>query len=381
MRAENDKRAAHGLVTAVTPTFTNPNNVAIVTGVPASMNGICGNHFYDEALGQEVSMTDPELLRCDTILQHMSHAGVKVLVVTAKHKLLPLLSKGLHQDSVALSVEQADSQEATAALEACSVEGGVRGLMGGRAAPDIYDPDVSIYALEMGLRFLQAQRERGEDSQPHLLYLSTTDYVQHKHRPGTAEANAFYAQIDRVMGEFHDFGAVVGATADHGMNDKTRFDGSPRVTYLEPFLQQAGATGRVVLPITDPYVKHHASLGSYATIYLDDKSAVDRVMMLLRQQQGVYTVLNNDEACRTFELPNDRVGDIVVVGDEYTVLGKSAEYHDLAEVHGLRSHGGMEEAMVPMFFTAPLTHAMRKKLGRGKSRNYDLFDFLCNGIA
>ena len=29
------------------PSFTNPNNLSIVTGAPPAVHGICGNYFYD----------------------------------------------------------------------------------------------------------------------------------------------------------------------------------------------------------------------------------------------------------------------------------------------------------------------------------------------
>ena len=47
---------------AQVPTFTNPNNVTIVTGVSAARNGIAGNHYRDER-GDEVQVTDPSFLR------------------------------------------------------------------------------------------------------------------------------------------------------------------------------------------------------------------------------------------------------------------------------------------------------------------------------
>ena len=54
------------LARAQVPTFTNPNNVAIVTGVSAAENGIAGNHYRDGS-GEEVQVTDPSFLRATTI--------------------------------------------------------------------------------------------------------------------------------------------------------------------------------------------------------------------------------------------------------------------------------------------------------------------------
>src|SRR5687767_4369485 len=48
----------------VVPSFTNPNNLSIVTGVPPAAHGICGNYFYDRDAEAEVMMNDPKYLRC-----------------------------------------------------------------------------------------------------------------------------------------------------------------------------------------------------------------------------------------------------------------------------------------------------------------------------
>ena len=71
----------------VMPSFTNPNNLSIVTGVPPSVHGICGNYFFDPDSGEEVMMNDPRHLRAGTILAAFSEAGAKVAVITAKDKL------------------------------------------------------------------------------------------------------------------------------------------------------------------------------------------------------------------------------------------------------------------------------------------------------
>ena len=95
------------------------------------------------------------------------------------------------------------------------------------------------------------------------LYLSTTDYIQHRHAPEEASALDFYAGVDVELGRLLELGAVVGLTADHGMNAKQRSDGSPNVIYLESALVEKFGKGfRVILPITDPYVAHHGALGS-----------------------------------------------------------------------------------------------------------------------
>jgi phosphonoacetate hydrolase len=159
-------------------------------------------------------------------------------------------------------------------------------------------------------------------------------------------SDKFYARFDELLGQYLDRGFACGITADHGMNDKTKSDGSPNVRFLEDVLKDAGVEAfRVILPITDPYVVHHGALGSYATVYTADA----RAKAALEKVPGVEAVLTREEAAARFELPADRIGDLVVLGDRSTVLGKSAAYHDLSAVKsGLRSHGGLHEAEVPI---------------------------------
>src|SRR3984893_16069551 len=90
----------------VVPSFTNPNNLSIVTGVPPSVHGICGNYFWDRESGEEVMMNDPRHLRAGTILAAFSNAGAKVAVITAKDKLRKLL--GHRMTGICFSSEKAD---------------------------------------------------------------------------------------------------------------------------------------------------------------------------------------------------------------------------------------------------------------------------------
>src|SRR5204862_518323 len=133
--------------------------------------------------------------------------------------------------------------------------------------PSVYSAALSEYVLAAGLELLERER-------PDAMYLSLTDYVQHKHAPGAPAATAFYVMLDRYFDAFDRAGAVLGITADHGMNAKSHADGTPKVVYLRPIVDGLVGPGhaRVILPITDPYVVHHGALGSFATIYLDEPS-------------------------------------------------------------------------------------------------------------
>ena len=169
------------------------------------------------------------------------------------------------------------------------------------------------------------------------------------------------------------------------MNAKSNPDGTPRVVYLQPLLDRLVGAGRarVILPITDPYVVHHGALGSFATIYLDDAAQTAPVAAGLAATQGIAEVHDNATGCARFELPRDRVGDLIVIGDVHTVLGKSPEEHDLSLLEEpLRSHGGVSEQTVPFVINRPLDDAGARRLAEARDlRNFDLFDYVLNGVS
>lgn len=358
-------RGSRGFVQSVIPSFTNPNNIAIATGTTPDVNGICGNYYYDQTTGQEVMMNDPKYLRCPTIFSAFANANYKVAVITAKDKLRRLLGKDLH--GICFSIE--------CASEVSLSDNGIDDVIGkvGHSAPHIYDPDISVYCIEAGVRLLEMVR-------PDLMYLSTTDFVQHKYKPESSEAESFYSHLDAFIGQLDRAGAIVAITADHGMNDKTQVDGSPRIHFLEELLCNAGfKNARVILPITDPYVVHHGALGSYATVYLDGNSTAE-AQALLETLPGVDLVLDRPAAAARFHLPPDRIGNLVVFGDRHTAFGRTPAWHDLSVVKtGLRSHGGLFERRVPFILNRRLLPDYEAHLASGEANNYDLFDFAFNG--
>lgn len=339
----------------VVPSFTNPNNLSIVTGVSPAVHGICGNYFYDREADAEVMMNDPRYLRVGTILAAFAQAGASVAVVTAKDKLRTLLGKDL--DGTCFSAEKADA--ATQALV-------------GKPLPSVYSADLSEFVFAAGVKLMQSRK-------PDLLYLSTTDYVQHKAAPGSAAANDFYAMMDRYLAQLDRLGATIALTADHGMNDKFGADGQPNAVYLQDLLDEWLGAGkaRVILPITDPYVVHHGALGSFATVYLPADANAGAVIARLSKVQGVQVALANAEACARFELPPERLGDVIVVADRHVVLGKGRAHHDLSGLDApLRSHGGISEQTVPLMFNRPTAGIP----GKARMRNYDVLDVALNHL-
>ena len=217
-----------------------------------------------------------------------------------------------------------------------------------------------------------------ERERPDILYLSTTDYVQHKHAPGTPGANAFVAMMDGYLAKLDRLGATIVVTADHGMNAKTDAFGRPNIVFLQDLADHwyGAGTARVILPITDPYVVHHGALGSFATIYLPQETVGDAEVRL-RSVAGIWQVHGRDEACRRYELPPDRVGDVVVVAERLWTLGTSRTRHDLTGLDApLRSHGGVSEQQVPLIANRPAPDLPDRRW-----RNFDAFDLALNRLG
>jgi phosphonoacetate hydrolase len=346
----------------VMPSFTNPNNLSIVTGVPPAVHGICGNYFYDPERGEEVMMNDPRYLRVGTILAAFSDAGAKVAVITAKDKLRKLL--GHQMKGICFSSEKADQVTVT--------ENGLANVLDrvGMPVPSVYSAALSEFVFVAGVKLMERER-------PDLMYLSTTDYVQHKAAPGTTVANDFYAMIDRNVARLDELGATVVLTADHGMNAKHGSDGRPNVIYLQDTLDAwlGKNQARVILPITDPYVVHHGALGSFALVYLGASGDQAAVAARIAALPGIELVLTRGEAAARFELPPDRIGDLVVVSQQDTVVGTSRERHDLSGLDvPLRSHGGMSEQKVPLIVNRSVSAQPQNR----RWRNFDAFDLGLN---
>jgi len=348
----------------VVPSFTNPNNLSIVTGAPPSVHGICGNYLFDTASQAEVMMNDPKWLRAPSLLAALADAGKSVAVVTAKDKLRRLLGHGMK--GICFSAEKAD--------QATEAENGIANVLDlvGEPLPDVYSAELSEFVFAAGVRLMQTRR-------PDVTYLSTTDYVQHKHAPGTPGANAFCAMMDRYLGELDALGCAIALTADHGMNAKVGMDGQPDVIYLQDWFDaRLGAgTVRVILPITDPYVVHHGALGSFATAYLPKGSDTAALVRELQGLRGMEVVLNRAAAAQRFELPADRIGDLVCVSERFTVIGTSASRHDLSGLDApLRSHGGLSEQRVPLIVNRKLAGIDANR----RWRNFDAFELVLNHV-
>ena len=356
------------LVNSAIPSFTNPNNISIVTGRPSSVHGICGNFFYTPSTGEEVMMNDPQFLRAPTIFQKYYEQGAKIAIVTAKDKLRKLLSHGLKfNESRAICFSSEKSDQAN--LSENGIEEVNKWL--GMEVPNVYSQGLSEFVMAAGVKILN-------EFNPNIMYLSTTDFIQHKYAPGEEVANAFYAMFDRYIGELNVNNNSIIVTADHGMQPKSRSDGSPNAIFLQDILDEALGKNisKVILPITDPYVVHHGALGSFATVYLSDKSKINDAIEQINKIEDIEVVLTNKEGCAQYDLPTDRMGDIICMSSQNSTIGSAEKAHDLSKLkEPLRSHGGLHEREVPFI--------SNKKINLNdaniKLNNYDAFYHAISG--
>lgn len=356
------------------PSFTCPNNMSIITGTPAARHGISGNYYLDSQSGEAVVMTDPELLRGDTILAGFADAGAKVVSITAKDKLRKQLGKNLNivAGNMSFSAEKADRCTMT--------ENGIDDALGlaGMPLPEMYSSELSLFVLEAGVKILERER-------PDILYLSLTDYIQHKYAPEEAPAMRFYRDIDEIFGRLAALGAVVALTADHGMNDKSRPDGSPNVIWLQDILDREFGAGdtKVICPITDYFVAHHGALGGFVRVWCRGKATADNIISVVQTFDGIESVLDKATVCALYDLPPDREGDVAIIARSNVCIGAAEADHDLSGLRGfrLRSHGALSEAKVPFILSQPLNGPYRLKAGASTLKNHQIFDFAINGIA
>lgn len=363
-----------GVADGSMPSFTCPNNMSMITGTPTAKHGISGNFYLDTATWQPVVMTGPELLRGDTVIARFAAAGAKVVSITAKDKLRKQLAKGLDvsQGHVSFSTEFADK---------CTMaENGIENVIEwlGMEKPGMYSMELSLFVLEAGLKLLKERR-------PDLLFLSLTDWVQHKWSPEEADALRFYEKLDDVFGRLAAQDITLALTADHGMSDKSNAAGEPNVIWLQDILDAKFGKDEtiVICPITDAFVAHHGALGGFVRVWSRGKVTARQIIEHIGGIDGIELALDKATACRMFDMPPDREADVAVVSREDVCIGASAKNHDLAGLkgHRLRTHGGVSEAKVPFILSRPLNDAYKVKAAGAPLKSYQIFDYAINGTV
>ncbi len=139
----------------VIPSFTNPNNMSIVTGVPPVVHGIAANFFHDRDTGEDVMTNTPKFLWVDTIFKAFFDAGAKITIVTAKDKLTSMLGHGLDFSSgraVAFSSEKSD--QTTLAQNGIERADQFVGL----PVPEVYSADLSEFIFAAWVMLVEQGR-------------------------------------------------------------------------------------------------------------------------------------------------------------------------------------------------------------------------------
>ncbi len=368
------KTGFYAVADGTVPSFTCPNNMSIVTGAEPAVHGISGNFYLEPETRQAVVMTGPELLRSSTVLAEFAKRGAKIVSITSKDKLRLQLQKGVDiaAGNISFSAQYADR---------CTLEeNGIANALDltGMAQPGMYSAELSLFVLEAGIQLLEQRR-------PDILYLSLTDFIQHKYAPGEAAANDFYKNLDDAFGRLVELDATVGLIADHGMNDKAKEDGSPNVIWLQDLLdREFGRDSTIVIcPITDPIVAHHGALGGFVRVYCNAGTGTEAVLSYVKQLPGIESAYDRATAAAEFELPPDREGDVAVISDTGTCIGAAEADHDLEGLkgHRLRTHGGVSERKVPLIVSEPVNDEYRSRAAGRTLKSHEIFDFTINGTA
>ncbi|MBC7234206.1 MAG: alkaline phosphatase family protein [Chloroflexi bacterium] len=324
---------------AVVPTVTNVNNVSIVTGTPPNEHGITANYVLDPRTGRETYMESAEFLCRPTILDRARRRGLSTAALTAKQKLLDLVGQGA---DYALCAEAPDAEM-------------VQKL---GPPPDIYAPDLNLWLLKALALLLREQ-------DPDLVYCATTDGMMHRYAPESLESQAHIRGLDVALGHIAEDAPRhrILLTADHGMS------GKEWGVDLEKALASGGIVARAIPIIKDRYVVHHGNLGGAAYVHLADLGALDQACALLSEIPGVEEVHPRQQAADRFQLMAERIGDLLVLADAYTVFGT---FEAVRVPVRLRSHGSRHEGAIPILAYGP-------EAGGDYKRNYELTAGLCLG--
>ena len=296
------------------PSVTNVNNVSLLTASYPEAHGICSNYLWDRTTGQGAYLESGEYVQSETLFQRARSLGKTSVLVTSKDKLRTLLGNGA---TVAVSSEQPPDSVVDAI----------------GPPPDIYSLEVNGWAIRAG-SYLMSRHEVD------LAYITTTDYAMHTYEPDHPQSQEHMSVLDDAIGELvashPDISLLL--TADHGMSAKTR------MVDVGSGLEAYGIPSNPVPIIKDRYVVHHSNLGGCMYVYLEPARR-DEAIRVLRETPGIDEALSGEEAASRFHLPEDRIGDVVVLGEADAVFGDPAE---VELPPGLRSHGSIHETAIPI---------------------------------
>ncbi len=319
-----EKSGIYKVVPSLMPAVTNVNNIAIATGELPAQNGITGNVYLNPATEKEEYIEDPKLILTPTIFERAKKLGIKSALFSCKKKTIDLMG-------------------GSAAVTLCPECDGAAASPWAQQfgpPPGVYSKEASYWIFKSAIAALKADPDLG------LVYIHTTDYPMHTWAPEEADAKDFLHQLDAYIGELRQAApdAAILLTADHGLHHKSLcWD-------VEKACRQRNAPIKIAIsPEKDRYFKHHRGMGGSAYVYLNKPADAGAVRKTLLALPGVEAVLTRAAAARKYGLLPERIGDLMVLGDQNTVFGnlESAESEKLAAHY--RSHGSQYEAHVPLF--------------------------------
>lgn len=319
-----EKEGIFKIVPSIMPAVTNVNNVAIATGELPDKHGITGNVWYNPKTKQEEFIEDPDLIIVPTIFDRAKKLGIKSALFSVKKKTIDIM--GINTN-VSLCPECDGAEESEWAK-----------LFG--PPPGVYTKEVSYWIMESALHTMNNNPDFG------LIYIHTTDYPMHTWAPEENDSKEFLHKIDEYIGKLRAAApdAAILITADHGLNHKD----------LCWDLEKACAKRKTpirlsISPEKDRYFKHHRGMGGSAYIYLKNQKDIEKVKKTLLSLEGVEEVLTKEEAVKKYSLMEERVGDLMVLGNKTTVFGQLQDVESEKLPANYRSHGSTYECIVPVF--------------------------------
>lgn len=306
-------------VGGVFPSVTNVNNVSIACGAWPNEHGISANSFYNKTEGKPEYMNSAELIRCPTIFKRAKDKGIKSALLTSKKKTLELFHKDVE---IGIAAEAATEEQIA---------------QYGKPA-DIYSKEINYWLWQVAVDILKTRPDIK------LIYVHITDYPMHAWGPQENDSHEHLATLDQLIGEAMVVAPDVAflATADHGMNFKTRCWDLEKVLIREEIPPQF-----VLSPERDYYIVHHRNYTGCSWIWLNSSDDAAQTVEKISSLVGVDDVLSRDEAVARFNLEPEHIGDLVVLGDKDTMFGEmDSEYEELPKTY--RAHGSLYEMRLPL---------------------------------
>ncbi|MFT8836813.1 alkaline phosphatase family protein [Liquorilactobacillus satsumensis] len=307
---------------ATVPTVTNVNHARILTGSWPEENGINGNTFYDRATATSKFIQSSTYLKKATLFKEYEKLGLTSALLTVKGKVMEVFG----DDATWKINAETPTAKALAAINQTP-------------PPHINDPASGAWIFNSALKMISRYS-------PDLVYCTTNDYVMHHFAPNSVVANEYLQAIDAEIAKIHALepDRIIFVTADHGMNAKNH------LINLQPTLDTAGYQATCVLPMADRYLANHPyQEGGIAYLFCQKSAEIAEIAKTICHISGVEAVLTNKEAADVYHLSTHTIGDLVVLGDKFTVFGNQPQAELF--VKDIRTHGSVYEQAVPLFTT------------------------------